>query len=287
MATSNNRRGYSDTQLEEFEKSIQRLLNETAGMRFVLGDLAQRLTNPRARTFALQGIGRRLPLIARGAHNIFTLYPPNAEELLSIETCDEVAIQFQAFAINMYGLMDNIAWVCVLESGGTPNPLKIGLFKREVKQYLPDELKDYVGAPRPLTWFSEYGKVYRDSTAHRVPPYLPSRTYTTEEGQTYKDLHHRATVALTEATRAHADVAQAMALMEQYEQLVQEKESLGSNSLLVALSLNGEETTSPVYLHPQLLCDWGLAIELLQVFDRSLREKYGWPKMAMPNLMVR
>lgn len=287
MTTSNNGRGYSAKQLEEFAKSVQRLLNETAGMRFVLGELAQRLTNPRARTFALQGICRRLPLIARGARKIFTLYPPDAAELLSMDTCDEVAIQFQAFAINMYGLMDNIAWVCVLESGGALNPLKIGLFKREVEQYLPDELKDYVGAPTPLTWFNEYGKAYRDSTAHRIPPYLPSRAYTTEEGQTYQDLDRRATEALTEAGRAHANVAQALGLMEQYEQLVQEKESLGSNSLLLALSLNGEDATPPVYLHPQVLCDWGLAIELLQVFDRSLREKFGWPKMAMPDLIVR
>lgn len=287
MATPNNGHGYGPKQLEEFAKSIQRLLTETAGMRFVLGELAQRLTNPRARTFALQGIGRRLPLIARGARNIFTLYPPDTAELLSLETCDEVAIQFQAFAINMYGLMDNIAWVCVLESGGALNPLKIGLFKVNVEPYPPDELKDYVGDPMPLTWFNEYGKAYRDSTAHRVPPYLPSRAYTTEEGQTYQDLDRRASVALTEAGRAHADVSRELGLMEQYEQLVQQKETLGSNSLLVALSLNGEDPTPPVYLHPQVLCDWGLALELLQGFDRSLRDKFGWPKMAMPNLMVR
>lgn len=287
MAPPNDGRGYSPRQLEEFGKTAQRLLNETAGMRFVLGELAQRLTNPRARSFALQGIGRRLPLIARGACNIFTLYPPDTAELLSLETCDEVAIQFQAFAINMYGLMDNIAWVCVLESGGELNPLKISLFKREVEPYLPNELRNYVCAPTSLTWFSEYGKAYRDSTAHRIPPYLPSRAYTPEEGKSYQDLERRAYVALSEAGRAYADVARASELTAQYEQLVQEKESLGSNSLLVALSLNGDEPTPPVYLHPQVLCDWGLAIELLQVFDRSLRDKFGWPKMAMPNLVVR
>lgn len=267
--------------------AAQRLLNKTAGMRIVLGDLAQRLTNPRARIFALQGIGRRLPLIACGARNIFTLYPPDTAELLSIETCDEVAIQFQAFAINMYGLMDNIAWVCVLESGGALNPLKISLFKREVEPYLPDELKDYVGQPASLTWFNEYGKVYRDSTAHRIPPYLPSRAYTTEESQTYQDLDRRASVALTEVGRAHADVAGALGRWEHYERLVHDKEALGSNSLLVALSLNGEDPTPPVYLHPQILCDWGLAIELLQVFDRSLRHKFGWPTVSLPDLTVR
>lgn len=287
MATPNSGRGYSPKQLEEFAKTAQRLLNETAGMRFVLGELAHRLTNPRARTFALQGIGRRLPLIARSARNIFTLYPPDAAELLSFETCDEVSIQFQAFAINMYGLLDNIAWVCVLESGGALNPLRIGLFKREVAPYLPNELKDYVGQPTSLTWFNEYGKAYRDSTAHRIPPYLPSRAYTAEEGKTYQELDSRASEALIKAGRAHADVTRALGLMEQYEQLVQERESLGSNSLLVALSLNGEDPTPPVLLHPQVLCDWGLALELLQVFDRSLRRKFDWPGVAMPDLMVR
>lgn len=287
MATPDDGRGYSPKQLDEFAKTTQRLLNETAGMRFVLGDLAQRLTNPRARTFALQGIGRRLPLIARGARNIFRLYPPDAAELLSLETCDDVAIQFQAFAINMYGLLDNIAWVCVLESGGALNPLRIGLFKREVEPYLPNELKDYVGQPTSLTWFNEYGKAYRDSTAHRIPPYLPYRAYATEEGKTYQELDRRAYEALAEAGRAHADITRGLGVMEQYEQLVQEKESLGSNSLVVALSLNGEDTTPPVYLHPQVLCDWGLAVELLQVFDQSLRDKFGWSRVAMPDLFVR
>lgn len=287
MATPDHGRGYSSKQLDEFAKTTQRLLNETAGMRFVLGDLAQRLTNPRARTFALQGISRRLPLIARGARNIFSLYPPDAAELLSLETCDDVAIQFQAFAINMYGLLDNIAWVCVLESGGALNPLRVGLFKRDVEPYLPNELKDYVDQPTSLTWFNEYGKAYRDSTAHRIPPYLPSRAYTTEEGKTYQELDRRAYEALAEAGRAYADVTRVLGVMEQYEQLVQKKESLGSNSLVVALSLNGDDTTPPVYLHPQVLCDWGLAVELLQVFDRSLRDKFGWPRVAMPDLVVR
>lgn len=287
MAAQNSGRGYSPKQLEEFAKTAQRLLNETASMRFVLGELAQRLTSPRARNFALQGIGRRLPLIARGARNIFRLYPPEAAELLSLETCDEVAIQFQAFAINMYGLLDNIAWVCVLESGGALNPLHVGLFKPKVEPYLPTALKDYIGQPTTLTWFNEYGKAYRDSTAHRIPPYLPSRAYTTEEAKTYRELDRRASETLTEVSRAHDDVTRALGVMKQYEHLVQEKESLGSNSLLVALSLNGEDPTPPVYLHPQVLCDWSLAVELLEVFDWSLRDKFGWPRVAMPNLMVR
>jgi len=285
MATPNTGHLYSPKQVDEFTKSIQRLINDTTGMRLALGDLAQRLNNPRARTFALQGIGRRLTLIARGALNIFTLYPPYTTKLLSMETCDDVAIQFQAFALNVYGLMDNIAWVCVLESGGALPPLKIGLFKREVEPYLPDELKDYVGQPTALNWLTEYGKAYRDSTAHRFPPYLPSRAYTPEEGQTFQDLDRRASMALTEARYSHTDVAKALGLFQKYEHLIQERESLGSNSLLVALSLNGEESTPPVFLHPQLVCDWGLVIEMLRVFDRSIRDKFGWPKFGTPSPM--
>src|SRR5450755_2243045 len=92
-ANCDSNKGYSSEQLAEFDETVQRLRNETAGVQMLLHELSERLTKTRARTFANEGVGRRLPLVARSALNIFELYPPGATTLLSREACDDIGIQ--------------------------------------------------------------------------------------------------------------------------------------------------------------------------------------------------
>src|SRR5205085_12497203 len=120
------------------------------------------------------------------------IYPAGRETLLGNDECDDIAIQLHAFTINVYAIFDNIAWVCMLERGGNLSALKIGLFKNECQPFLPVDLKIYLADIRVKTWFDNYGKVYRDSTAHRIAPYLPSRSYGPEEAERLHDLNTRA-----------------------------------------------------------------------------------------------
>ncbi len=280
-------KGYSSKQLAEFKEGVQKLRNETVGVQLVLHELSERLTKPRARTFANEGVGRRLPLVARSALNVFNLYPPDTTTLLSREACDDIAIQLHAFAINVYAIFDNIAWVCVLEAGGTLPPLKVSLFKRECEPFLPPALRAYLTQETTKNWFKEYGTVYRDSTAHRIAPYLPTRAYTSEEGQRFSELHMRSQLALVEASNVMSlDRNRGHELLDLHEALAREKEAVGSNSLLMALSLTGEDASQPVFLHPQLLCDWGLANEVVRTFDCAMRRQYGWPACAVPAVQV-
>lgn len=253
----------------------------------LLHELSSFLTKPRARTFANEGIGRRLPLVARCATNVFKLFPPNATTFLSHEDCNDIAIQVQAFAINVYAIFDNIAWVCMLEAGGMVPPLKVSVFKKECEPFIPKELLTYLSQEATTTWFKEYGKVYRDSTAHRIPPYLPSRVFTEEEGKRFQALHARSHATLLEASNVMpSDRQRGYQLLDEQQAIDKEKNALGSNSLLLALSLTGEDASPPVYLHPQLLCDWALVNELLQTFDRSLRADRGWPVRALPRVYL-
>lgn len=279
---------YSSESIAKFQSELQELRNQTAGVRMILGDLAQRLTQPRARMFANEGIGRRLPLVARCAQNIFQLYPPGSEELLSSDACDDIAIHFHAFAINLYAIFDNIAWVCMLEAGGSLSPLKVSMFKEDCARFLPPDLKNYVEQEVTQTWFKEYGKIYRDSTAHRIAPYLPSRAYTPEEGMQFTELHRRAHGALLDAANAMSfDRRLGHELVDLHHELTLRKEALGSNSLVIALSLSGDtDAKPPVFLHPQLLCDWGLANEVVRTFDLAMREHYGWPACDLPSVDV-
>jgi hypothetical protein len=75
--------------------------------------------------------------------------------------------------------------------------------------------------------------------------------------------------------------------LERIDRLEQEKAELGRNSLFMCLSLTGEDASPPVYLHPQLLCDWGLAQETIRHFLTGMREAYGWQAPYIPPLEVR
>ncbi len=246
-----------------------------------LSRLAEQLTNRRATAFANEGINRRLGLVERSAVNIFTLYPPDRTSFLCNEECTDVSIQFQAFAINVYALFDNIAWVCVLERGTSLTPMDIGPLKPKAQACMPPALVEYLQQPTVGAWFREYGKSYRDSTAHRIPPYLPSRVFTVDEGERWQRLNRESMdVLLNYRPGDPADERLA-----RYQELEDEKDSIGSNSVLVALSL-AEREVPPVYLHPQVLCDWALSQELVETFCRSMRAHYGWVQPSLPSSVL-
>jgi hypothetical protein len=280
-------RGYSREQISEFHRRLQELRNETVGIQLISHDLSQLLTKQRARVYANEGVGRRLKLIARSAENVFKSYPPGMVALMTSEDCDDIAIQLHAFAINVYAILDNIAWVCMLEAGGELPPLNVGLFKKSCQPYLPPDLLAYVQQDTTKNWFDRYGKVYRDSTAHRIPIYLPSRAYTVEESQRFTELHTRSHQLLIEASQTMLqDRTRGLELLDSHEALLRQKECIGSNSLLVALSLNEKDPAPPVYMHPQILCDWGLANEIVRIFDSAMRKHYGWPISYFPPVVV-
>lgn len=76
-------------------------------------------------------------------------------------------------------------------------------------------------------------------------------------------------------------------LFTQHASLEKEKNELGHNSILMGISLTGEDATAPVYLHPQLLCDWELAYELVRAFTKSMRGLHKWPEPSIPPMVVR
>lgn len=276
--------GYTAEQCESFREKIVELRNAQLLVLTDMADIAQRLTCQQARTFANEGLGRRLRVIERCILNVFAIFPPDRAEFLTKEDCDNVAIQLHAFAVNVYALFDNVAWVCTLEAGLNISPLDVGPYKKACRPAIPAALQRYLDEITAVEWFSKYGKGYRDSTAHRIPPYLPPRALTAEDAARWQQLHNASMDALlglqTDADRQ--DFSRRLAL---HESLEEQKGALGSNSLVMAISLTGSEEPL-VYMHPQLLCDWALAHELLQTFSSALRGERGWPAAELPPLEV-
>jgi hypothetical protein len=279
------RNGYSNAQVREFEDQIRKLRNEAARLKFDLGHLGEQLTVPRAKTFANQGLGRRLHTIERCVLNIFAAYPADRRNFLSHDECADIGIQFQSFAMNVYALFDNVTWVCLLEAKQNLAPKSIGLFKKACRPFIPANLAAYLDEPETTRWFHEYGTLYRDSTAHRIAPYLPTRTYTPEEGKRWQELHDESLRGWMPSDGE--DREDLRSRLDRLDQLEREKGELGRNSLFMCLSLTGEDASPPVYLHPQLLCDWGLVQETLRHLLTGMRDAYNWKTPYIPPLQVR
>jgi len=285
MDSEDSGHGYSAAQAAKLMNHLRDLRDAQPGVRVDLSHLAGQLTVERARTFANEALGRRLPVIERAVLNVFRMFPPDRREFLSNDECTDVSIQLHAFAINVYALFDNIAWICVLEAGVDLEPAQIGTFKPRCQGALPPELREYLAEQRVKDWFNDYGKVYRDSTAHRIPPYLPPRVMTAAEGQRWRELNE-ASMRILLDYRLGESHDQATERLARHDRLEKEKHALGRNSIMMGLSLTGEEATRPVYLHPQLLCDWGLAQELVQAFTKAMRTHRGWPVPSIPRMFV-
>lgn len=275
---------YSDEFIQKLDSNLIRLRSESLRCQIVLTDLAGKLPVKAAANYLREGVARRASVVARCVNNIFDIYPPGRRDFLSNDECDNVAIQMHAFAINVYAIFDNIAWVCVLSAGANVAPLDIGLYKKQTKDYIPDELKSYLGEDSSSIWYKTYAKSYRDSVAHRIPPYLPSRVYTPEESLKCQELEALAHSALLNSS-INFDASKGkdrLDYLAEHENFLKEKNSLGQNCKFIAISEIAESAGSPIYLHPQIISDWMLVNELVLKFDSSFRVMHGMPLVSFP-----
>lgn len=134
--------------------------------------------NERAEEYARHGVGRRISTVARCIHNIFELLPPSLETIPTIDETHDALIQLQAHIVNVFGCVDNLAWMWVLETGlkrpdGTDLDRKeIGLrtHNKIVVSSLSSELQALLISFKK--WFA-YLEDYRHALAHRIPLYVP------------------------------------------------------------------------------------------------------------------
>jgi hypothetical protein len=266
---------YSLELAEKLQLEHQALRKPKIQLELDLHQLADKLRVPRAKVFLQQGVLRRLGVIERCVANIFEIFPPSREIFLNKNELSDVTINLHAFVINVYGILDNLAWVCALE-GEFPelnsNKFDIGLFKTKMRPYLPEKFLTYLDQGPTRVWFDDYAKVYRDSTSHRIPPYIPPKKMSPEEAARYSELYKESMNALYE----QRDV-------DKFELLEAQIEAMGSTTSFFVLTLSGEEDKEPpMHMHPQLLCDTLTIHELLKHFAIGFREKYDLPPAYIP-----
>jgi hypothetical protein len=71
----------------------------------------------KAKEYATQGYPRRLKILTRCIEQVFDLLPPESADIPSTEAITDATINVQAFVFNVFGALDNLAWIWVYERG--------------------------------------------------------------------------------------------------------------------------------------------------------------------------
>lgn len=230
---------------------VRQEIREVAGR--VVEQLAYTLQNEKARVYAREGVARRLGVVERCLMQIFEIFPPNRDRRLTEEERIDVSIYFHAYVINVHGLLDNLAWVACCECEASLRPQEVGFFYGAVKPYLPKALADLASSEAMTHWREQYSKEFRDSLAHRLPPYLPHairRDFEKEYASLWRKLFEARNVV---------EVSRVLARMEELEEA----------NPVIWLGTQG------VILHAQLVADTRLILQVTSLFVDAVLS--GWP----------
>ena len=163
----------------------------TSEYRALVMEVVQKLQIEKAREYLNHGVGRRLKIIGRCLDRVFEIFPADRQEVLTPDEVTDVEIHLHAFVINANGLLDNLAWVYILEKGlleTVGGHRGVGLFKRETQELLPTDVRAYLASDRMRSWNNEYAKDYRDSLAHRIPLYVPPAAIDPNDAERHRQL---------------------------------------------------------------------------------------------------
>jgi hypothetical protein len=217
--------------------------------RFILKEF----TNARAKEYAAHGFTRRLATMVHCIKTVYRVVPPDTEGIPERDALLDATMAIQAFTFNIFGTIDNLAWVWVLESGlmkadGQPIPNTwVGLGEKNiaVRASFPQQIQEQLQEMKP--WL-DYVEDYRHALAHRIPLYIPPYTIEQKDGDLYNELE----AAAWDALKRRDYEAQ-----EKYEA---EQAALRKFSAIISHSL--PEGSRPVAFHFQMLADFNTIEQL-------------------------
>jgi hypothetical protein len=214
--------------------------------------------NEQARHYARQGFARRIQVLRRCIDNVFKIIPPGTTKVPSKGRLYDTQINIQAFLANVYGIMDNLAWIWVYErnlSNVIPRRhVGLGKENKTVRNSLSVEFQKHLDARD--AWF-DYLADFRHALAHRIPIYIPPGMVLKRNVDAYNALTAQMTDALNQMKP------------DEYEQLSEKQNKLLVFQPLIAHS--AIETKAPYVFHPQLIADFLTVGELGEKMLEELR----------------
>ena len=209
-----------------------------------------------AQEYATYGFLRRLKILKRCIDNVYSICPPDIDEKLSEEKLSDLTINLQAFVFNIYGSLDNLAWVWVKEKGKPLSKSKIGFSKKyhAVRNTFSPEFQAYL---KTLDKWFDHIENFRHALAHRIPLYVPPYIFMGEAvTQQAKDLKNRAMEALNNQQ------------LYEHTHLMNEIEMLGK--FVPWMTHSFSENSPHVVFHAQIIADWNTVVQISENFIKEL-----------------
>lgn len=267
---------------------LKTLRNEYSRLNAKYADLllafqAFQLKEPVAQKYAMHGFSRRIRTLKRCIENVYSISPPDKLHKPSDEELIDLAINLQSFIFNIFGCVDNLAWIWVSENNFKyKSNTNVGFFNKKIHDLLSHDFKEYLDSEKFQTWL-EYLKNFRHALAHRIPLYVVPSFMTPQEIEKHHELENQKMENLFNAhlmtSQQNGDDLSIEELndllsrqnkeFEKIEQLSIEQDNLGKFIPIMAHSY--EEQASPVVFHGQILADWNTILELSTKFLEELR----------------
>lgn len=212
--------------------------------------------------YAEHGFMRRLGTLLRCVQNVFEILPPDRGDGAPprSEVLD-ATINIQAFVFNLFGAIDNLAWVWVSETGlcqkdGSPLPsawIGLGPGNTFVRESLPVDFREYLSSTD--SWFKHLEN-FRHALAHRIPLYIPPYTVDPKREFEWQQLERNIAKAIFRGDHEEAN------------ELKRAQDEICVFRPLMLHSYT--QKSRPIIFHPQLIADFLTIEELALKFQKIL-----------------
>jgi hypothetical protein len=221
--------------------------------RLLMSYVSLKLKDNRAREYASHGFPRRLRIMARCVDNVFTILPPESSDIPTFDQLSDATINIQAFVFNVFGCLDNLAWIWIQETSlktkdGKPIPYEwVGLSAKNklVRESLSTEFQEYL--KRLDTWFDQM-VTFRHALAHRISLYIPPHVVKPEDSEAYRDFEQKKIAAMLRGDPAEHDRLSA--------------EQMKLAFFRPWMQQSYEEGSAPIVFHAQLIADFKTVYEV-------------------------
>lgn len=240
---------YSEEAIDQLLTARSEITHEYHDLLVTLGRVT--LNDSRADEHLKHGFLRRFGYLFRCIENAYSIIPPSFQGLPDRNQLIDTTINLHAFWINIFGAIDNLAWVWVkerrvLKSNGDELPdTWVGLKRSNtlVRESFSPVFRAYLEGTD--NWFDEI-EGYRDGLAHRIPLYIPPYRVLTADHERYRELDAQMFAAETNG--------------EEYERLAREQDELKAFRPMMTHSYS--ERARPLMFHAQMIADYRLMAEL-------------------------
>ena len=233
------------------------------------------LVTDKSKEYLLQGFLRRFKIIYRCIKNIYTIYPPNKNSLLKEEELLDININLHSFVLNVFGCLDNLAWVLNEEKNMKLRREHVGLFSKEFQRNISDSFKSYLNN-RSDCWYSNL-KEFRDALAHRIPLYVPSANFTESDTVLFQELEKKKKKLLEEMFSVCKSNLSEKKRREKVDflentlnKITKKQRQLGKPSPIIAGFFDKKTKNRYIYLHGQIIADFRTVIEMLDKIKEEL-----------------